>query len=120
MDINIGDSFKVLRFTAIAKHVAPSSIYFELAHVSQNGFSRTGFGHAAVMLGCDGPHDAVVLLAVPDDYQAMETVTAIQQRLFDILDLANDHSFVVYLSPRPFAQLDGPYAAGHFPPISGG
>ncbi len=117
--IQIGDHFKVLRFTAIAKHVCDSSIYFEFAHVSQNGFTRTGFGHAAIMTGSQGEHDAIVLIAIPDEYQATETLSAIQRRLFDIVGLATDHSFVVYVSPRPFAEMHGPYADGYFRPIGG-
>ena len=115
--LQIGDHFKVLRFTAIAKHISESSIYFELAYISQNGFSRTGFGHAAIMTGSQGGHDAVVLIAVPDEYQGAETLSEILQRLFEIIELAADHSFVVYLSPRPIAEMHGPYADGFFPPI---
>ena len=119
MDINVGDHFDVLRFTAIARFVADSSVFFELAHVSQSGFTRSGFGHAAVMLGCRGEHEAVVLLSLPDEYQDMETLRAIQQRLFEILSLPDDQSFYLQLSPRPMLEGHGPYADGHFA-VSGG
>ena len=119
MNINVGDSFDVLRFTAIAQFVADTSVFFQLAHVSQSGFTRSGFGYAAVMTGCLGQHDAVVLLSLPDEYHEIETLRAIQIRLFDILSLDEDHSFYLQLSPKPTLGAHGPNADGHIS-LSGG
>ncbi len=113
MNIQVGDRFEILKFTAIAEYVAENSVFFELAHVSQSGFTRSGFGHAAVMLACKGQHENVLLLSLPEDLHGNDTLVAIQKRLFDILSLTDEHSFYLQLSPPPLLEAHGPDAGGY-------
>ncbi len=113
----LDEHFRILRFTAIVQFTSATSVYFELAHVSQNKFSRTAFGAAAVLTCCDGPHRNLILLSLPDEYTATKTLAAIQQRLFEILGLDAKDSWWMKVSPRPTHEVWGPFAEGYYPPL---
>ncbi len=119
MTLQIDDRFPILRFTAIVKFASDTATFFELAHVSKSGFTRTTFGSAAVICKCSGAHANVILLSLPDEYSDPETLSAIQKRLFEILELSAADSWWMSVSPRPTHEVGGPLAAGYVSLIGG-